>query len=364
MAGASALLNAGSRFPHTLVCACFAWSIEAVCVVATPGATPANGAKWVAGLGLGGVTALMLATRAADAAALGAGVFLYFCLALARRRMSWRGVAGAAVSFGLVAGLTLVILRLQIGEWFRTGYSLTHLFMPNNVPQWGPPQISQLNVGVPLAYGSYMWWPCAPALGAAGIALAWHGPERRVLFMLACGTLALFTLYSFSVFGRYGWDNEYGPRLQLPVVVTMAVGGGLLLAPLWERARAAARGEGGWRARLRALPALAAACAALVAVGRIAMLVYPGAHAEVHERDAILRAVKDAHLHDAIVGMQPGRTPIDMKDLAQNLPGDPAPHVLLLELHRREDVACAKSQFPDKKWYRVEGRDEVKLVAE
>ena len=62
------------------------------------------------------------------------GVAVYFAYALARRRVVWRSLVGAAIAFALLLGLTLVILRLQLGKWFTTGYSLAPIF-------YGPGQL-------------------------------------------------------------------------------------------------------------------------------------------------------------------------------------------------------------------------------
>jgi hypothetical protein len=70
------LINGGSRYPHIFEAAAWAWSIEALCNVSTPGLSRKEQRTWGIVLGLGLV--LMVATRPGDGATLGLGLFLYF----------------------------------------------------------------------------------------------------------------------------------------------------------------------------------------------------------------------------------------------------------------------------------------------
>src|SRR6185369_7630713 len=126
--GPAMLLNGASRFSHTMVCACFAWSIESLCVVSSANISRAR--AWFSGLGLGAASSLMLATRPTDGATLGVGLFIYFVWAASRRRIRWQGWAGTVLGFGAFGGLSLLMLRLQLGEWFQTAYKIAPLIRP------------------------------------------------------------------------------------------------------------------------------------------------------------------------------------------------------------------------------------------
>ncbi|HSU39436.1 MAG TPA: hypothetical protein VLJ38_07705, partial [Polyangiaceae bacterium] len=92
MLGPSLLLNAGSRFSHTMVCACFAWAVESAAELVTPRLSRRR--AFFFGCLLGAATALGLATRPSDGGFLGVGVFLYFAQALFRKRVSWAAFLG------------------------------------------------------------------------------------------------------------------------------------------------------------------------------------------------------------------------------------------------------------------------------
>jgi hypothetical protein len=346
--GPAMLMNAGSRFSHTMVCACFAWSVESLCVLADrdPAGRPARGYAVL----LGAAIALGLATRPSDGATLAVGVFVYFLWALFRRRVGGRSLAFAALGFAAFAGLTLVILRLQLGAWFKTGYSLSASIHPEALLRFSFPHPHEWKYGVPLATGSFCWWPLAPALGVAGLLHAVGGRERRVPFMLAISTLTLLAFYFMLEFGR-GIDDGLGPRYTLPVVVPMAVGGAAILAPLGARAWA---WGAGLRARLRALgPAVLAAAAVVYGVARIAPLMYPIAHSQYTGWAAPLLGARHMRLKNAIVIIEPGRVPAHETNLAQNPPMDPNPPVLFLIKRNFADEACARAHFPGRTWYRA-----------
>ena len=101
--GPSLLLNGASRFSHTMVLACFAWSIESLCMMCDRGVAhrPARGYGFL----LGSALALGLATRPADGGLLAVGVFLYFVWALYRRRLRWNALLAAAIGFACFGGL-------------------------------------------------------------------------------------------------------------------------------------------------------------------------------------------------------------------------------------------------------------------
>jgi hypothetical protein len=351
--GPSMLLNGGSRFSHTMVAACFAWSVESLCALSNRGLPRRS--QLLHGLLLGTATSLGLATRPADGATLGVGVFLYFVYALCRGRIGWRGFAGTAASFVFFGGLTAVILRLQLGAWGQTGYTIAGSIHGEAALRLSWPEPNQLRTALPLATGSYCWWPAAPALGVAGLIQALGGRERRVAFMLTMSPLALVGFYFFVEFGRYG-DDGLGPRYILPVVVSMAAGGAGLLAPLIERLRQVSLGLR-TQARFFA-PAVLATAAMLYGVIRIAPLVYPLPMWDYKYATAPLRAARRLKLRNAIVIIERGKVPADEWNLAQNEPMNPNPDVLFLTRHDAKDEACAREHFPGRTWYRG-GMDET-----
>jgi hypothetical protein len=346
--GPSLLLNSGSRFSHTMVCGCFAWAVESLCVVSDREVSP--GRAWRYGLLLGAATSLGVATRPADGGTLGIGIFLYFAWILFRRRIGWRAFAGTAAGFLLFGGLTALILRLQLGAWFRTGYSISASIHPEAVLRLSWPEPNQIKYGIPLATGSYCWWPIAPALGIAGLLRALGGRERRAVFMLATSALGLISFYFFVEFGR-GGDDALGPRYLLPLVVPMGVGSAVMLAPLFERAL---RIRLGFRSWIRSAgPAVLAGLAALYGVIRIAPGMYPVAYAEYKYATAPIRGAKRAGLKNAIVIIERGHVPADEWNLAQNPPMDPHPDVLFLSRRNPAEDACARANFPGRTWYRA-----------
>ena len=350
--GPSMLLNAASRFSHTLVCACFAWAIESLCVVSERG-VPRRRA-WGYGLLLGTATALAVATRPADGGFLGTGVFLYFLWAARNRRIPWPAFFGTSIGFVALAGLTLVILRLQLGAWFQTGYTIAPSIHPEAALRLSWPEPHQWKFGIPLAVGSYTWWPAAPALGIAGIVRALGGHERRVSFMLLIGPLCLFTFYNFVEFDRYS-DDGLGPRYFLIYVVPMAAGGAALLAPVLDRIAMGADTPFIWIRRLA--PALLAVVAIAYGAARVAPLIYPVAVAEYKSTTAPLRGARKLGLKNAIVIFERGHSAADEWNLAQNAPTNPNPDVLFLRRHSKSEDACAREKFPGRTWYRA-GFDE------
>jgi hypothetical protein len=346
--GPSMLLNGASRFSHTMVCACFAWAIESLCVVSEPGIS--RGAAWRNGFLLGTAISLGLATRPADGATLGVGIFLYFVWVLVHKRLTWRALAGAALGFLLFGGITAVILRLQLGAWLQTGYTIAGSVHAEAQFHMSWPRPHELKYGTPIATGSYCWWPAAPALGIAGMIRTLGGRERRVAFMLATSLFVYLFFYLLVEFGRYA-DDGLGPRYFLAVVVAMGTGGAALLAPLI----AAIRIHG---VRLRAAVRMSGPAALLVlsigyGVLRIAPLVYPVGAAEYKYSTMPFRAAKQMGLKNAIVMIEPGRSTAHETNLAQNAPMDPNPDVLFLIRRSPADEACAREHFPGRTWYRA-----------
>jgi hypothetical protein len=355
---ATVLINGGSRYPHVFVAGTYAWAMESLFTIATAGLSLSEQWKWGATLGIS--AALMIAARPGDGATLGVGLFAYFVYAVFRQRIGRRAVAGAAIPFGVISVLTLVILRLQIGRWFATGYSLTSLDYPWAKIEWSLPKPSEYRSAIPLAIGAYGWWPCSPAVGLAGIA-ALRGRAQRMGFVFVCGFVPFAVLYTLLEFGR-GFDFGYGPRYTLPSVLAMAVGTGVVLSHLWTAARApatdvAALHVGG--------PATLALGAVIIGVARIAPLLYPPAYWDVvWLHNGLHEAIARDALHDAVVFGGPGLNNTDPMDLTENMPLDLYPNQdVIIALDRGPDVVrCVRELYPQRLFYRAVPGPIVKLV--
>jgi hypothetical protein len=348
MCGACTLLNAGSRYCHVFVAACFAWGVEAIC--ATRRDTPRR-SQWHWGFLLGTTTSLALCTRPQDGGLLFLGPFVYLTYALLRRRIGLHLVAAAIGPFITICGLTLIILRLQLGEWFKTGYSIAPLFFWWTKAVYDVPAMDAWKYGLPFMTASYSFFPIAPAFAVAGLLIL----GRRLSFMFTVGIVGHLAFYTAAAFGRYG-DFGYGPRYYLVLIVPMAIGAGVLLAPLWNEYRARriapvlASQDG---------PALLAACAVLLGVARIAPLMYPFAHDQLHIRSALTRAIERDGIHHAVVTVRQGDTGGGPLLDAQNDPFDPAQDVIVLS---PDDLSCSRELYRDRKFYWATGQEEVTLT--
>ena len=363
MTGSTMLINGGSRFGHIFVCACFAWSIEALAVAHDAAARPrARRWKWGAFLGL--MSSWMLATRPTDGATLGLGLALYFVYAALRMRVPWRGFVATALAFLAWGGLTVVLLRLQLGKWLTTGYSLTQTYYPWAKFELQHAEAERGPLGVPLATGSYCWWPLCPALGLAGLIAALRGEGRRVGFMLAAGRRPVpRLLLVVHLRPRHG-TSATAPGTSFPAIVPMAVGTGVVVAPLWVAAptRTSRRGAPSpWAGLSRSFIA-----AFVMGIVRLAPLVYPINHADIAQRNTVYEAAKAGHLKDAIVWLEPHTTMSDPLDLTQNYPLELYPdQPVLYAIDRGPDArACVRSMYPHRTQYHSEGTSVVTLVRE
>ena len=351
------LINGASRYPHVFVAATFAWSIEGLFAIATPGLSTRW--QWGWGVVLGASASLMLATRPGDGATLGVGLLVYFIYAFVRRRLAWRSILGAGIVAGAVGGLTLVILRLQLGKWLATGYSISQTFYPWVKFVRSVPKANELKWVFPLASGAYCWWPCAPAVGLAGLA-ALRGRAQRMGFVFFFSFVPFFLFYALLEMGR-GSPMGYGPRYELPVVAPMAVGGGVILARLWHAARTRCTSElaldvGG--------PACLALTAVLLGVVRLAPLVYPPVHTEILVHNRLQEALTHVRLHNAIVFASDGLNNTDPMDLTENLPLDLYPDQdVLIAIDRGPDVVrCVREQYPKRSFYHAIPSSPVRFV--
>jgi hypothetical protein len=338
--GSTVLINGASRFTHVFVVALFAWCAEALFLIADR-ALPRR-EQWFWGAVFGLCLALLPATRPADGATLGIGLGLYFAYALVLARFGWRSIASAAAAFSFVAGLSLLIMRLQVGKWFVPGYALNAVLNPWVTVSFSLPRPNEFKWGFPIATGSYCWWPLSPALGFAGLA-ALRGRANRIAFVSFFSIVPYLAFYTMLEMGR-GSELGYGPRYVFPCVAPMAIGTGVMLAKLL--------GSGPLRARG---PATLAFAAAIVGVIRIAPLAYPFTYADVHVHNRLHDAIARANIHNAIVFGLGGLNNTDPLDLPEDLPLDLYPNQdVLIALERTPElVRCVKEHFPQRKFYRA-----------
>jgi hypothetical protein len=274
----------------------------------------------------------------------------------------WDAVTGATLSFIVLAGLVLVILRLQLGKWFTTGYSLTAEFHGWNKMEFSFPRPHEFKWPFPLATGSYCWWPCAPPIGMAGMAMLLRGRGKRLAFMLSFGLIGLMGFYTMLGWGR-GVDFGYGPRYQMPFIVPMAVGGAVALAPLVTAALSVGADRSAFALGGPAALALAAAIGGVI---YIAPLVYPFNYQDVHLRNVVFKAIRNEGIHNAVVIVSKGSTISDQLDLTQNLPLDlyPDQDVLVISDRAPEVHQCVRELYPTRKFYRTAGRPEITLISD
>ncbi len=355
--GTTILLLGASRYSHVFVAALFAWALEAMFVIRTKDLSPELQTRW--GLALGSFVALMGASRPADGAMLSFGLALYYVFCLVRRRIGWRALVATIAGFAFWGGITLVILRVQLGEWFTTGYSLLKIIHPWAVPKYAWPKPNEWRFALPLATGSYAWFPCSLALGAAGISsLRRAASGLAVIFGISYLT---FNAYYQAVDVARGFDWGYGPRYELPFVVFMATGTGIALAPLFENAR---RHFTARRALAAGGPAAIAITVMLVTLVRLWPLLYPGIYAHVRQHDSLNQRIRDMGIHHAVVMAKLGTTGFDGRDLPENLPIELYPNqdVLIAIERQPESEHCVRVSFPDRAFYRASGSNPVVVV--
>jgi hypothetical protein len=354
MTGTTVLVMGASRYSHTFVAALFAWAIEASMAVQDRHLSTRRAFVW--GAVLGSAVALMGAARPADGATLALGLFLYVVYCLIRRRIGGFGFIGGLVGLIFWGGLTLVILRIQLGTWFTTGYSLDKIIHPWAVARYGWPKPNEWKFALPLATGAYAWFPCSLAVGFAGVA-SLRGRASGLIFICVMSMLCFDTYYQYIDLGR-GFDWGYGPRYELPFVVPMAVGTGIALAPLLENARRRAHALG---ALYAGGPFAVAVCTMAVALVRLWPLLYPGIYAHVRLHDSLNERIREMNLHHAVVMAIPGATGFDALDLTENLPLDLYPNqdVLIAIERKPEFTRCVRTNFPDRAIYRATGNPVV-----
>jgi hypothetical protein len=359
--GPMVLVNGGSRYPHVFVCGMYAWTLEAVLMMTTPGLSRRAQVEW--GILLGTVAVFDVAARPADGAFVGLGAALVLLYYVARRQVGWRAFVAAAVGTAFWVGIMLVILRVQLGKWFVTGYSLNATLHPWNVVKYSKPTPSQWKYGLPLATAAYCWWPCSASLGLAGLAML-RGKARSLWFACALGCLPYIAYTEYLDLGQRSYDWGYGPRYLMVLIIPFAVGGAMALAPLTV---AALDRRGAGRSALARGGPLALAIFAVVSGWiRIVPLVWPTVADQTRRHSGLQRAVEDAHLHYAVVIAAPGTEGFSDVDLTTNLPLDLYPDQdVVLAIDRqmpREAAMCLRAEFPDRRIYTATGANEIHIT--
>ncbi len=348
------LLVGASRYAHVFVAALFAWSIEALLVICKGRPSPHDELKW--GVALGSFIALMGAARPADGATLSVGLAVYFVYSLFKRRIGKRAFFGALAAFLFWGVLSLVILRAQLGEWFKTGYSIYSLIHTWDTVKYGWPRSSEWKFAMPLATGSYAWFPCSLAVGFAGVVSLRRG-ARGVIVMTLIGLFVFDAHYQYLALGR-GFDWGYGPRYETPFIVLMAIGAGVAFGSLAQSAMKRCSPNGAFWA---GGPLAVAIATMVVTTVRLWPLLYPGIYAHVHQHASLNERIRETGIHHAVVMAQVGATGFDPLDLTENYPIDLYPNqdVLIAIERKPEYTQCIRASFPDRAIYRASGNPVV-----
>ncbi|HEX8795305.1 MAG TPA: hypothetical protein VF765_30360 [Polyangiaceae bacterium] len=353
-------INGASRYPHVYVIALYAFALEAILQLAWPAQTPKRQMVWGAVLGF--TTVSLVATRPADGAFVGFGLFVLFAYHLARRRVGWRGFVVTAEVFVATAAIVLVILRVQVGRWFTTGYSLNEMIHPWNAMKYSFPKPDEWKYGFRLATGSYCWWPCSLPVGLAGLALL-RGRSLGLPVAIAVGCFPYLAYCSMLEYGR-GFDWGYGPRFQSILILPMAIGGAVALAPLLVAALE--RATVGRMALARGGAFALAAFAVVSGWIRLVPVVWPPVYEHTHRHASLTRAIEDAHLKNALVLATEGTTGFADEDLPTNYPIDlyPDQDAIIAIDRKTPDAAleCLRTAFPHRTFYEASGFDEVRLT--
>ncbi len=354
-ASCAATMNAGSRYPHTSVCTAFAWLVEAACVVTLDDVKPRARIGW--GILLGAAGAFALAIRPLDGLALGTPVAVYFLWSIVKKRVATPALVATVASFVFWGGLTLVLLRLQIGVWFKTGYGIAGQLRDLPAIGFSLPKANELAPVLGFDKGPMWWWPCHLALGGLGLTMSRHR-SRQVVGLLGAAAIVQTLAYVFVDLGRDGEDSGYSPRYHLPIIIPLSVGTAVALAPLVERAL---EHGGAWLARTA--PLALAGIAVAIGVRNSGEDVYPGYRIGLHEKRALFRAIETADLRNAVVVVRDGELAMQAWDLTQNLPTATNPNVYIItDFRAGEDMQCARRTFADRRWYRAAGKSEVTLT--
>jgi hypothetical protein len=359
--GTTLVVNGASRYPHVYTLALYAWTLEALMQVGTPGLPRQRQILW--GLVLGTASVHMVATRPADGAFMGIGIALVFLWMLVRRQVGWRAFVFGTAAFAFWTAVMLGILRLQLGRWFTTGYALNAVIHPWNIVKYSKPQLHEWKYGLPLATGAYAWWPASMPLGLAGLSHV-RGRARALVFAMVVSCLPYITYQEYLDLGQRGIDWGYGPRYLMILMVPMMLGSVAILAPL---TRAALSHAGSLRSPLaRGGPLALVLMAVVTAWFRIVPLEWATTAEHTYKHSALNRAIDAAGLKNAVVLTAYGTTEFSDLDLTTNYPIDLYPDQdVIIALDRqqpKEATECLRSAFPTRRLYHASGREEVRIV--
>jgi hypothetical protein len=359
--GTTLVVNGASRYPHVYTLALYAWTLEALIQVGTPGLPRNKQILW--GLVLGTASVHMVATRPADGAFMGIGVALVFLWFLVRRQVGWRALAVATAAFAFWSAVMLVILRLQLGKWFTTGYALNAVIHPWNIVKYSKPQLHEWKYGLPLATGSYAWWPASMPLGLAGLSHM-KGKARALTFAMVVSCIPYIVFSEYLDLGQRGIDWGYGPRYLMVLMVPMMLGSAVVLSPLTRAALS--RSDSERSPLVRGGPLALVVLAVISAWIRIVPLEWATTAEHTSKHSALNRAIDAAGLKNAIVLTAYGTTEFDNLDLTTNYPTDLYPDqdvIIALDRQQPKEAAeCLRSAFPGRRLYRASGRDEVRIT--
>ena len=350
--GSASLLNGGARYCHVWVTMLAVWVIESVLASSELGIS--RRAQWLWGVLMGACAGFCLSTRPQDAALILSGACVYFLYAIFRRKISWRTLVGAAVPFAFVCGLTLVVLRLQIGQWFKTGYDIAPQFYWWTKLNMNIPARDAWKYPIPLMTGAYVFFPMAPAIAVAGLFVL---GVRRLTFMLVVGGLAHLVFYILCDFGRYR-DFGYGPRYHMPLLIVLAVGMAVALAPLFRAFERRSLELPDLPRKLVPLaPAALVVLAAAAGVVRCSLPVYACGYQPF--RSALTRAIQRDNLHNAVVIVGQSATGSGPLIEVRNDPFEANPDVVILS---GDELDCTRKLYAGRQFYRATGHDEITLT--
>lgn len=335
------LINGGSRFPHLLVAALFAFVAENALVLAR-----SRGFReaFPRALLLGSTAGYLVLVRAPDACVLAVGPLLYLAIATVRRRTHWSTIPLAALASIPWLVFLFVTAHAQLREWGVLPYQLTTTFYPWNVVGFSLPPAHHWKWSFPLAWGAYCWFPLTPALGIVGMALMTRERwTRGVAFTLGFSALASMTFYGLLTLGR-GGDFGYGPRYQLVLVVPMAVGAALLLLRVLTR----------MAAPMRALVRTALVTTVATGVLLLSCEQLMSANSLLTRVTAVEREVKAQGLRRAVVIVTKSAAFYGPMDLTRNYPIELYdPEVIFAN---ENETMCLREAFADRTFFKAVGK--------
>jgi hypothetical protein len=338
--GNTLMINAGSRFPHLFVCGLWAWALHGVASAVDHHQDARRGRRGA--LVLGTALGFLALTRAPEAVFFGTPIAAFALFALVRRKLRASQALWAMLPAMLGCLILLGISRAQVGKWFTLPYQIATEFHPWVVLKFSLPPLNMLKWPLPLATGTYCFWPLAPGLGLAGIAILARSAERRLAFLSCAGSAIALTYYGLLEFGR-GWDFGYGPRYQMHVILPIALGSTAVLLPI-----------------LRAPNAARAVIVTAMAIGvvRIAFVTFPFNHDLLVRNDAPMRAAKTQNIHNAIVHIRNGTWVYGTMDATRNLPIELYnPDVIYIGESNAQGLQCMREHFGARTLYQTVKKD-------